>query len=108
MKRMKRILSYILIQLAIIAKIFSQKLYMRLIVKAHKINGAKIMGMPAFIDKTAYIDTSGGLTIDEGVVISWNAIVLTHDWSFLRRYLARDVIMPPPIFLINRDLVKCI
>lgn len=67
---------------------------MQLIVKAHKINGAIFTGMPAFIDKTAYIDTSGGLTINEGIVISWNAIVLTHDWSFLRRYLARNLTMP--------------
>lgn len=64
---------------------------MKLIVKAHKINGANIIGMPAFIDFSAHIDPSGGLTINEGVGISVNAIILTHDWSFLRRYKARNI-----------------
>lgn len=67
---------------------------MRLIVKAHKINGVNIIGMPAFIDFSAHIDPSGGLTINEGVGISVNAIILTHDWSFLRRYRARNITPP--------------
>lgn len=67
---------------------------MKLIVKAHKINGANIIGMPAFIDFSAHIDPSGGLTINEGVGISVNAIILTHDWSFLRRYKARNITPP--------------
>lgn len=81
--------------LASIGKIFSYNLHMRLIVKAYRINGANITGMPASIDHSAHIDTSGGLTISEGVGISVNAIILTHDWSFLRRYRARNIPFPP-------------
>ena len=81
--------------LALIGKVFSYKLHMRLIVKAYKINGANIIGMPASIDHSAHIDTSGGLTINEGVGISINVIILTHDWSFLRRYRARNIPFPP-------------
>lgn len=90
---MKRLIFYFFKTLSIICKAFSHKLYMRLIVKAHKINGASIIGMPAFIDFSAHIDPSGGLTINEGVVISVNTIILTHDWSFLKRYRARNI--PP-------------
>lgn len=92
---MKRICFNILKMLALIGKIFSYKLHMRLIVKAYKINGANIIGMPASIDHSAHIDTSGGLTIGTGVGISINAIILTHDWSFLRRYKARNLQAPP-------------
>lgn len=92
---MKRIYFRILKFSALIGKFFSYKLHMRLIVKAYKINGANIIGMPASIDHTAHIDTSGGLTIGNGVGISINAIILTHDWSFLRRYKARNIQYPP-------------
>ena len=91
---MKRFYFNILKMLALIGKIFSYKLHMRLIVKAYKINGANIIGMPASIDHSAHIDTSGGLTIGTGVGISINAIILTHDWSFLRRYIARNIPAP--------------
>lgn len=88
---MKRIIFYLLKTLSILCKAFSHKLYMRLIVKVHKINGVNIIGMPAFIDFSAHIDPSGGLTINEGAVVSINAIILTHDWSFLSRYKARNI-----------------
>lgn len=65
---MKRICFNILKMLALIGIIFSYKLHMRLIVKAYKINGANIIGMPAYIDNSAHIDPSGGLTISENVV----------------------------------------
>lgn len=96
---MKRILFNLLKTIAVLVKIFSHRHYMRLIVKAYKIKGATITGMPAFIDHSAYIDTSGGLTISRGVGISVNAIVLTHDWSFLRRYRARNITPPPTVIL---------
>ena len=38
---------------------------MNLIVKAHKICGCNIIGMPAHIDLSAHIDASGGLTIGD-------------------------------------------
>lgn len=91
---MKRIIYYLLKMAALICKIGGHGLYMRVIIKAHKLNGATITGMPAHLDPSAHIDPSGGLTINEGVGISINAIILTHDWSFLRRYRARE--LPPP------------
>ena len=78
---------------------------MKLIVKAHKINGVNITGMPA------HIDPSGGLTISKGVGVSVNAIILTHDWSFLRRYRARNITPPSQrkrICLINRHIGRSI
>lgn len=88
---MKNILFYILRMCSFIRKAFSQKGYMKLIVKSYKIKGCNIIGMPAYIDLSAHIDPSGGLTIRHGVVISVNAIILTHDWSFLQRYRARNI-----------------
>lgn len=102
---MKRILFNLLKILALFSKIFSHSLYMKLIVKAYKVNGATITGMPAFIDHSAHIDTSGGLTISKGVGISVNAIVLTHDWSFLRRYRARNI-TPPPTAILDPQAYK--
>ena len=91
---MRRIIFYFLEILSFISKIFGHKLYMNLIVKAHKICGCNIIGMPAHIDLSAHIDASGGLTICNGVGISVKAIILTHDWSFLRRYRARNITPP--------------
>lgn len=88
---MKRICFNILKFLALIGRVFSNNIYMHLIVKAYKINGANITGTPAYIDNSAHIDTSGGLAIGKNVVISVNAIILTHDWSFLCRYRAREI-----------------
>lgn len=102
---MKRIWFNVLKWVALIAKIFSHELYMRVIVKAYKVNGATITGMPAFIDHSAHVDTSGGLTISKGVGISVNAIVLTHDWSFLRRYRARNI-TPPPTAILDPQAFK--
>ena len=112
---MKRILFNILKIVALLCRIVSHKVYMQVMVRAYKIGGATITGMPAFIDHSAHIDTSGGLTISEGVGISVNAIVLTHDWSFLRRYRARNIEFPPkelldpqafkPVFIDEYSLV---
>lgn len=88
---MKRILYYILRSTSFVCRCFSRNLSLRIIVLAHKLNGANIIGMPAFLDLSAHIDSSGGLTINPGVVISVNAIILTHDWSFLHRYSARCI-----------------
>lgn len=92
---MKRICFCLLKAVAFACKIGGHSLYMKVIVKAHKLNGAIITGMPAHLDFSAHIDPSGGLTINRGVGISVNAIVLTHDWSFLRRYRARGITPPP-------------
>lgn len=58
---------------------------MKLIIQAHKIVGVKFEGMPEYIHQDAYLDPSGGLTISEGCVVSTKVIILTHDWSFLKR-----------------------
>lgn len=64
---------------------------MKLIVRAYKLVGVNFTGMPASLDLSAHIDASGGLTIGKGCGVSVNAIILTHDWSFLRRYKARNI-----------------
>ena len=60
-------------------------LYMKVIMKAHETVGVRFDGKPEYIQADAYLDGSGGLTISEGAVISTKVIILTHDWSFLKR-----------------------
>lgn len=91
---MKRALYYFLYGIAFIFRAFNHHLSLKIVVYAQKINGVKFIGMPASLDMSAHIDPSGGLTINQGVSISINAIVLTHDWSFLRRYKARGITHP--------------
>lgn len=91
---MKRIVYYILRNIAFIVRTFNHQLSLKIVVQAHRTNGVNIIGMPASMDLSAHIDPSGGLTINEGVGISVNAIILTHDWSFLRRYKAREITPP--------------
>lgn len=59
--------------------------YKCLIQSAHKSQGVKFTGNPEYIHQDAYLDPSGGLTIGKETVISTRVIVLTHDWSFLKR-----------------------
>ncbi len=87
---MKRILFYILRSLAFCSRMFSHRLYMTIIIQALKLLGVKFTGRPEYIDNKAHIDASGGLTIAEGVVTSVNVIILTHDWSFLKRVPVPD------------------
>lgn len=88
---MKRILFYLLTAVAIVCRLVSYKLYDKLIVAAHKSQGVKFIGMPEYIHQDAYLDPSGGLTINKDVVISTRVIILTHDWSYLKRSrLAKD------------------
>ena len=94
---MKRILFYLLRLIGFVCRAFSHKLYMKLIVRAYKLTGVNFTGMPASLDLSAHIDASGGLTIGEGCGVSVNAIILTHDWSFLRRYKARKI--TPPMWI---------
>lgn len=58
---------------------------MRILMSAHKSQGVKFIGTPEYIQLDAYLDASGGLTISEGVVISTKVIILSHDWSWLKR-----------------------
>lgn len=87
---MKRIVYYLLLNLAILSRLFSYKTYMTLLIKAHASQGVKFEGRPEYIQQDAYLDGSGGLTIGEGVVISTKVIILTHDWSFLKREKRKD------------------
>lgn len=82
---MRRIIFYFLKLLAFISRSVSMKLYMSIIVAAHKTIGINFSGMPEYIDYDCYLDPSGGLIINKGVVISTRVIILTHDWSFLKR-----------------------
>ena len=91
---MKRLLFYLLRFVSFISKAFSHKLSLKLIVIAYKLVGVNFTGMPASLDLSAHIDASGGLSIGEGCGVSINAIILTHDWSFLRRYKARKITPP--------------
>lgn len=58
---------------------------MPLIVKAHSSQGVQFNGFPEYIHHDAHLDPSGSLTISKGVVISTRVIILTHDWSYLKR-----------------------
>ena len=83
---MKRLLFYLYKILAFCSRMFSYKLYKKLIVSAHKVVGCIFPSSPPYyIDYDAHLDASGGLTICDGVVISTKVIILTHDWSFLKR-----------------------
>lgn len=62
---------------------------MKLMIKAHSCSGVFFSGKPEYIDYNSHLDPSGGLTIGEGVVISTRVIILTHDWSFLKKMKAR-------------------
>lgn len=91
---MKRLLFYLLRFVSFISRAFSHRLYNKLIVKANKLIGVEFNGLPEYIDYSAHIDASGGLSIGDGCVISVNVIILTHDWSFLCRYKAQKITPP--------------
>lgn len=85
---MRRLLFYLYKILAFCSRMLSYKLYDRLIVYAHKVVGCVFPSSPPeYIDYDAHLDASGGLTICDGVVISTKVIILTHDWSFLKKQL---------------------
>lgn len=83
---MNRILFYVYKILAHLVKPYSQSWYMSAIVKAHRQHGVLFKGRPDYIDPSARLDASGKLTIEDDVVISVNCIILTHDWSWLKRF----------------------
>lgn len=82
---MKRLLFYLLKTLAFISRTINTSWYMALIIRAHESQGVVFNGKPEYIQQDAYLDPSGGLTVEKDVVISTNVIILTHDWSFLKR-----------------------
>ena len=82
---MKRIAFYLLKALAFISRAINKSLYMRFMIYAHKSQGVIFNGIPDYIQQDAYLDPSGGLIIEKDVVISTKVIILTHDWSFLKR-----------------------
>lgn len=65
--------------IAFLCRAFNHRLSLKIVVSAQKINDVEFLGMPASLDMSAHIDPSGGLTISQGVGISINAIILTHD-----------------------------
>lgn len=82
---MKRVYFYLLTTLAFTLRAFGKAPYMRLLVAAHRSQGVNFIGRPEYIHQDAYLDPSGGLTIGNDAVISTRVIILTHDWSFLKR-----------------------
>lgn len=82
---MKRVLFYLLMTLAFISRAISNRLYMSVTIAAHRSQGVIFNGRPEYIHHDAYLDPSGGLTIHQGAVISTRTIILTHDWSFIKR-----------------------
>lgn len=82
---MKRLWFYFLKMLAFCSRMISTRLYLRILMAAHKSQGVKFIGTPEYIQLDAYLDASGGLTLSEGVVISTKVIILSHDWSWLKR-----------------------
>ena len=82
---MNRLLFYVLKITAFCCRMLSNKLYMRLIQKAHETQGVVFTGKPSYIDYTAHLDASGKVTLRGGVVISTKVVILSHDWSFLVR-----------------------
>lgn len=81
----KSVVYHICKKLAILSRLISYKWYMKLIIKAHKYNGVNFRGKPEYVHQDAYLDASGGLTIDDNVVISTRVVILSHDYSFLKR-----------------------
>lgn len=82
---MKRLLFYLLRFCALACRLFSPGLYMTLILMAHRSQGVTFTGRPEYIHQDAHLDPEGGLTIARGCVVSMRVIILTHDWSFLKR-----------------------
>lgn len=82
---MKRIIFILFRFLAIACKVISENMYMKIFIRAYKIIGIKFIGNPEYIDYHSHLDPSGGLILGRGVVISTNVIILTHDWSFLKK-----------------------
>lgn len=82
---MKRLIFYILKILSFLCRPLSIKSSQKLLIFAHKTVGVVFKGKPDYIETNAYLDASGGLTIMNDVVISTKVIILTHDWSFLKR-----------------------
>lgn len=63
---------------------------MHLIMNAHKTVGVRVLrGNPEYVDFHSHLDSSGGLFLGKGCVISTNVIILTHDWSFLKKMKAK-------------------
>lgn len=88
---MKRLLFYFYKYIALISRFFSNRsLYMKLIIKAHSSQGVLFSGKPKYIQSNAMLDPLGGLTIENGVVISTDVIILTHDYSCTVGLLAND------------------
>ena len=90
---MKRLLYYLFVNIAFVCRAISYKWYMHCMVIAHKSQGVRFIGMPEYIQRDAYLDSSGGLTIGGNVVVSTKVIILTHDWSFLKRSIHGGGIM---------------
>ncbi len=100
-------LFYICKILAFCSRMLSYKLYGKLIVLAHRMAGCIFpSSSPEYIDYDAHLDASGGLTICDDVVISTKVIILTHDWSFLKRpSMANQNIAFHPVYIGSNSFI---
>jgi acetyltransferase-like isoleucine patch superfamily enzyme len=71
--------------IAYIAKIFSYSWYMNLIERALRHSGVTFLGKPDYIDLNVTLDTSGGLTLGNNIVISTDVVILSYDKLFDKR-----------------------
>lgn len=65
-----------------------RSVYMKFVIKAHKLQGVKFIGEPRYIDYNSYLDPIGSLTIGERAVISTGVLILTHDYSYTTGLIA--------------------
>lgn len=81
-------------------RLIKPSLYKRFIVKAYKCVGVRFSGDLEYIDNHAHLDSTGGLTLGAGVVISTRVIILSHDWSFLKKMRAKGEVYDESMFLL--------
>ncbi|WP_053367824.1 acyltransferase [Bacillus sp. FJAT-27245] len=90
--RLKRLLFKFIRKMIDLIRIFDRQLYQKLFVKYLKYIGLNIVGNPTYISNDIFIDDIDYslITIDEGVVISINVVILVHDYAVTRALIANE------------------
>ena len=65
--------------------------------RSYELQGIVFTGEPRYIDASVRLDGLGGLTIGEGVVMSVDVLVLTHDYSITTGLSAAGVLLKTDI-----------
>ena len=80
---MRRALFYLMKMVTLVSLVFrNRKLSMGIMKMCHEFNNVNFIGKPRYIHPSAVLDASGGLIIEDNVVISRGVLVLTHDYSY--------------------------